>query len=125
MDPIWSTTSRQGVPLPDLVAGLSYSIVTNYINKVVEDRRIGDHIFYQGGTSFNKGIVAAFERVTGKKITVPNHADVTGAIGVALLSKRERTWQESKFKGFDLSERHYEITSFECKGCANACEIRR
>lgn len=116
---------QQGVELPDLVAGLSYSIVINYINKVVEDRRIGDHIFYQGATAFNKGIVAAFEKVTGKKITVPNHADVTGAIGVALLSQRERTWKESGFKGFDLSERKYEITSFECKGCANNCEIRK
>jgi len=116
---------QQGVSQPDLVAGLSYSIVINYLNKVVEDRRVGDHIFYQGATAFNKGIVAAFEKVTGKKITVPNHADVTGAIGAALLAMRERTWQESNFKGFDLSERHYEITSFECNGCANACEIRK
>ena len=116
---------QQGVDLPDLVAGLCYSIVYNYINKVVEDRRIGDHIFYQGATAFNRGIVAAFEAVTGKKITVPDHADVTGAIGVALLARNERNWQESAFKGFDLSERHYDISSFECNGCANACEIRK
>ncbi|MEW5722552.1 MAG: acyl-CoA dehydratase activase-related protein, partial [Thermodesulfobacteriota bacterium] len=109
----------------DLVGGLCYSIVINYINKVVEDRRIGDHIFYQGATAFNQGIVAAFEAVTGKKITVPDHADVTGAIGVAILALRERNWTESNFKGFDLSERHYEIKSFECSGCANACEIRK
>jgi predicted CoA-substrate-specific enzyme activase len=81
---------QQGVDLPDLVGGLCYSIVINYINKVVEDRRVGDHIFYQGATAFNQGIVAAFEKVTGKKITVPNHADVTGAIGVAWLAKQER-----------------------------------
>ncbi|MBF0530241.1 MAG: CoA activase, partial [Deltaproteobacteria bacterium] len=116
---------QQGVDLPDLVAGLCYSIVTNYINKVVEDRRIGKRIFYQGGTAFNQGIVAAFEAVTGQKITVPNHADVTGAIGVALLALRERAWAESKFKGFDLSERHYDINSFECNGCANTWEIRQ
>ena len=116
---------QQGVDLPDLVGGLCYSIVINYINKVVEDRRVGDHIFYQGATAFNQGIVAAFEKVTGKKITVPNHADVTGAIGVAWLAKQERDWDLSQFKGFDLSERHYEITSFECNGCANACEIRK
>ncbi|MFH1092380.1 MAG: acyl-CoA dehydratase activase [Pseudomonadota bacterium] len=116
---------QQGVELPDLVAGLCYSIVLNYLNKVVEDRRVGRRIFYQGATAFNKGIVAAFEQVTGQKITVPDHADVTGAIGVALLALRERDWKESRFKGFDLSERHYEITSFECNGCANTCEIRQ
>ncbi|MBW2141282.1 MAG: CoA activase, partial [Deltaproteobacteria bacterium] len=76
-------------------------------------------------TAFNKGIVAAFESITGKKITVPDHTDVTGAIGSAILAMRERSWKESKFKGFDLSERHYDITSFECNGCSNACEIRK
>ncbi|MBW2086584.1 MAG: CoA activase, partial [Deltaproteobacteria bacterium] len=116
---------QQGAETPDLVAGLSYSIVTNYLNNVVEGRRIGDHIFYQGATAFNKGIVAAFESITGKKITVPDHTDVTGAIGSAILAMRERTWGKSKFKGFDLSERRYEITSFECNGCSNACEIRK
>ena len=116
---------QQGAETPDLVAGLSYSIVTNYLNKVVEHRRVGDHIFYQGATAFNQGIVAAFEAETGKKITVPDHADVTGAIGSALLAKRERNWEESRFKGFDLSEREYTIDSFECNGCANACEIRK
>ena len=69
--------------------------------------------------------MAAFEAVTGQKITVPDHADVTGAIGVALLAYRERDWKESAFKGFDLSERTYTISSFECNGCANACEIRK
>ncbi|MEW6266341.1 MAG: acyl-CoA dehydratase activase [Thermodesulfobacteriota bacterium] len=116
---------QQGVDLPDLVGGLCYSIVTNYLNKVVEDRRVGRRIFYQGATAFNQGIVAAFEQVTGQKITVPDHADVTGAIGVAILAHRERSWTESGFKGFDLSERKYEISSFECNGCANTCEIRK
>ncbi|MFH1136705.1 MAG: acyl-CoA dehydratase activase [Pseudomonadota bacterium] len=116
---------QQGATLPDLVAGLCYSIVYNYINKVVEDRRIGKRIFYQGATAFNKGIVAAFEKVTGRQITVPDHADVTGAIGAALLARNERDWKESNFKGFDLSERRYDISSFECNGCANTCEIRK
>ena len=114
-----------GAGKEDLVAGLSYSIVHNYLNKVAEDRPIGNNIFYQGATAANRGIVAAFEKVLGKKITVPPHHDVTGAIGAALLALRERTWEESAFKGFDLADREYQITSFECQGCANACEIRR
>ena len=35
----------------------------NYLNKVVGDRNIGNRIFFQGGTAFNKGVVAAFEKV--------------------------------------------------------------
>ena len=114
-----------GAKLEDLVAGLCYSIVYNYLNKVVEDRRVGDRIFYQGGTAANKGIVAAFESVLGKPIVVPPHHEVTGAIGVALLAMRERTWSKSRFKGFEVSQTSYKITTFECGGCPNACSVRK
>jgi predicted CoA-substrate-specific enzyme activase len=116
---------QKGAQKPDLVAGLSYSIVLNYLNKVVEHRRIGQKIFYQGATAANQGIVAAFEEVLKKQIYVPEHHEVTGAIGVALLAMRERTWQESRFKGFDLSRIPYEVSTFECDGCPNQCEIKK
>ncbi len=116
---------QRGAAKDDLVAGLSYSIVQNYLNKVAEDRPIGNRIFYQGATAANRGIVAAFQQVCGKPVTVPPHHDVTGAIGAAILAMRERDWQESKFKGFDLADRHYDVSSFECSGCPNHCEIRQ
>ncbi|HEX2966211.1 MAG TPA: acyl-CoA dehydratase activase-related protein, partial [Syntrophorhabdaceae bacterium] len=116
---------QRGAPTEDIVSGLAYSIVQNYLNKVVGDRRIGKRIFFQGGTAFNKGVVAAFEKVLGKTIEVPPHHDVTGAIGAAILAMKERSWDKSSFKGFDLSKRHYDIDTFECKGCENLCEIRR
>ncbi|MGZ3524063.1 MAG: acyl-CoA dehydratase activase [Thermodesulfobacteriota bacterium] len=116
---------QTGAQKDDLIAGLSYSIVQNYLNRVVGDRRIGDRIFFQGGTAFNKGVVAAFEKVLDKEIIVPQNHDVTGAIGVAILALEERTWERSGFKGFDLSQRRYEQTSFECKGCPNLCLIRK
>jgi predicted CoA-substrate-specific enzyme activase len=114
-----------GAAKTDLVAGLSYSIVHNYLNKVAEDRPIGNRIFYQGATAANRGIVAAFQQVCGKPVTVPPHHDVTGAIGAALLAMRERDWEVSSFKGFDLADRHYKISSFECQSCPNHCEIRQ
>jgi len=119
---------QKGAPKDDLVAGLGYSIVYNYLNKVVMDRRIGDNIFFQGGVAFNKGVAAAFERVTGKHITVPPHHDVTGAIGMALIARRhvrETGLHKSSFKGFDLGNRSYTIKSFDCKSCSNLCEIRQ
>jgi len=116
---------QRGSQTDDIVAGLSYSIVQNYLNKVVGDRRIANRIFFQGGTAFNKGVIAAFEKVLRKPVTVPPHHDVTGAIGVAILAMKERTWEKSSFKGFDLSRRGYEIETFECKGCENLCEIRK
>ncbi|VAV84764.1 Activator of 2-hydroxyglutaryl-CoA dehydratase [hydrothermal vent metagenome] len=117
---------QKGVDKGGLVSGLAYSIVLNYLNRVVGDRRIGDKIFFQGGTAANLAVVSAFEKVTGKKIHVPENHDVTGAIGSAILAMDEMDRsKKTVFKGFDLSRKKYEVDSFECKDCSNICEIRR
>jgi len=115
---------QRGVPIPDLVAGLAYSVAYNYLNKVVEGRKIGDNIFFQGGTACNRAVVAAFEKILGKKVTVPPHNEVLGAIGVAILAKEE-TRGESKFKGFRLTDVKYRMESFECHDCPNRCKVNR
>jgi len=115
---------QAGASKEDLVAGLAYSIVYNYLNRVVGDRQIGKRVFFQGGTAFNRAVVAAFNRVLGRPVVVPPHHEVTGAIGVALLA-RDYTEGASKFKGFDWSNREYRVETFLCNKCANSCEIRR
>ncbi|MFH1372248.1 MAG: acyl-CoA dehydratase activase [bacterium] len=118
---------RSGAGKDDLVAGLAYSIVSNYLTKVVGDRRIGKHIFFQGGVAWNKAVVAAFEKLIGKTVTVPPHHDVTGAIGAAILAQ-EATAQtnfETTFRGFDLYKRRYHIDTFTCEDCTNHCEIHK
>ena len=115
---------QRGFPIPDLVAGLAYSVAYNYLNKVVENRKIGDNIFFQGGTACNRAVVAAFEKILGKKVTVPPHNEVLGAIGVAIVAMEE-TVGESKFKGFGLSEVGYRMTSFVCNGCSNHCNVNQ
>lgn len=114
---------QAGAPVEDLVAGLAYSIVYNYLNRVVARKRVGERIFFQGGTAFNRAVVAAFEQVTGKPITVPAHNEVTGAIGCAVIALENDRGQGSRFKGFDLADRQYTVESFECQDCPNHCEI--
>jgi len=116
---------QAGATKEELVSGLAYSIVLNYLNRVVGKKRIGNNIFFQGGTAENRAVVAAFEKVTGKKITVPPHNDVLGAIGAAILAMERKGEGESSFKGFDLSRRKYTISSFICNGCSNVCEIKK
>lgn len=121
-----NTFMQKGARNDNLVGGLAYSIVYNYLQKVVADRRIGDKIFFQGGVANNKAVVAAFEQVTGKKIIIPPHFDVTGAIGAAILAQRSmRQGQKSTFKGFGVRNVTYEISRFVCQSCTNHCEIRR
>lgn len=110
---------QKGATKEDLVSGLAYSVVKNYLNKVVEEHHIGDHILLQGGVAFNRAVKAAFESVLGKKIQVPPHHDCLGAIGVAMLAKEEveKTGRQTDFRGFDLRNRKYELSSFECQDC--------
>jgi predicted CoA-substrate-specific enzyme activase len=115
---------NKGASVEELSAGLAYSIAYNYLNKVVAGKKVGDRIFFQGGVAANKAVVAAFEKITGKTLTVPPHHEVTGAIGAAVIAMREHRGP-SAFKGFDLSKRAYTITTFECKECSNQCDIRK
>jgi predicted CoA-substrate-specific enzyme activase len=117
---------QKGARNENLVGGLAYSIVYNYLQKVVGERRIGNKIFFQGGVTNNKAVVAAFEQVVGKKIIIPPHFDVTGAIGAAILAKRSMSeGQETRFKGFGMRNAAYKVNRFVCKGCTNHCEISR
>jgi len=114
-----------GAKKENLLAGLAYSIVINYLNRVVGDKRVGDHIFFQGGTAFNKAVISAFEAITGKNITVPPHHEVTGAIGMALIARDNYNGGKSTFKGFDIYKKKYELSSFICGDCANRCEVHQ
>ncbi|MFO7941014.1 MAG: acyl-CoA dehydratase activase [Bacteroidales bacterium] len=115
---------QKGETTENLVSGLAYSIVYNYLQKVVGDKPGGDHIFFQGGVTNNKGVVAAFEQVTGKKITIPPHFDVTGAIGMAMIARDTIQDGETRFKGFGVRNLTYSLDKFTCKACSNYCEIR-
>lgn len=117
---------QKGARNENLVGGLAYSIVYNYLQKVVADRRVGNKIFFQGGVTNNKAVVAAFEYVTGKKITIPPHFDVTGAIGAAILAQRAmKKGQKTTFKGFGIRNVTYENSRFTCQSCVNHCEISK
>ncbi len=115
-----------GASVENIVAGLSYSIVRNYLHRVVGEKRIGNRIFFQGGTAFNTGVAAAFNAILKDRIvTIPENHHVTGAIGAALLAAEEKPPGPSKFKGFQLADEKYSQETFVCKGCPNHCEIHR
>ena len=119
---------QQGRDIPDLTAGLAYSIAQNYLNRVVDGRPVGGRIFFQGGVAWNAGVVSAFEQLLGRALVVPPHHDVTGAVGAAILAREQRAREgggASRFRGFDLSDRDYESSVFECRACPNLCQVNR
>jgi predicted CoA-substrate-specific enzyme activase len=114
---------QNNVPVEDLAAGICLASVKNYLNKNVGSRDIGEKIAFQGAVAFNKGMVAAFETVLGREIVVPPYPHITGAVGAARLAYLSDV-KESRFRGFDeIAEAKYKVTSFECKGCPNRCDV--
>jgi len=140
---------QRGADKANLVAGLAYSVVYNYINRVVRGRKIGECIFFQGGTAYNDAVAAAFASVTGKQIIVPPFNGVIGAIGAALLARDKMLAMNgaeagtlgtyvsdledgaapagraaSRFRGYDMSQVNYTLREFTCTGCTNTCQIQ-
>ncbi len=117
------TYQQANVPVPDLCAAVCLAAAKNYLNKNVGNRDIGQRVAFQGAVAFNKGVVAAFETLLGREIVVPPHPHLTGAIGVARLALREAP-SGGRFRGFEeIAQASYRMTSFECKGCPNHCDV--
>ncbi|MDO8682353.1 MAG: acyl-CoA dehydratase activase-related protein, partial [Armatimonadota bacterium] len=114
---------QNNVPVEDLCAAICLASVKNYLHKNVGSRDIGKKIVFQGAVAFNKGMVAAYETLLGRKIVVPPFPHITGAIGAARLAFRDRP-EKSGFRGFEqIAEGKYEMASFECRACANRCDV--
>jgi predicted CoA-substrate-specific enzyme activase len=115
---------QMGHSTEDILYGLCQALVRNYLNNVGLGREILSPIVFQGGVAFNRAIVKAFEEELETEIVVPPHHEVMGAIGAALIVREEMADNKnSGFRGFGVSEIEYHTSSFECKGCANLCEI--
>lgn len=122
---------QRGVPQTDLIAGLCYAIVHNYLNRVVGKRKIGRNVMFLGGPSLNKGVVAAFENVLGRGLIVPKHREVLGAYGAA-ISVHEKMVAEGKekssFRGLEsaINDRmeYKEKICHADPHCHNKCKLK-
>ncbi len=120
---------QQGADRADIVAGLVFSIVANYLNRVVGNRTIGDHIVLQGGVAKNPAVPLAFAQMTGKSITVPPDPELMGCFGVARLVIQKHAEGLVEKSDFDLQGLIDKAIAYRkafiCKACENHCPIRR
>jgi len=117
---------RQGHTPREALAAVMYSVVENYLAKVVGTRPYSRRkIFFCGATARNQGLVAAFEQLLGTEIVVSPYCHVLGAYGVALLTRdRSRDHADgTTFRGLDLTRRAVNLTQEECHLCQNSCRI--
>ena len=124
--------AQEGVALPDIVAGLVYSICMNYANRVKGNRPVGRKVFIQGGVCYNQAVPAAMAALTGKKMVVPPDPGLMGAFGVALEVERrleQGMLPPGRFHLEELIKREVGYGQpFKCGGgkdCDRGCEISR
>ncbi len=119
----------RGVAVPDIAAGLAFSIARNYLEKVVAGRPVGRTIVIQGGVASNPSVVRAFTIETGREILVHPFNRISGAIGAALMAA-ERLRETAKASPDAASierrlGREFAVTSFTCGHCSNRCQVNR
>ncbi len=111
----------------DLIAGLCLALAKNYLTNVARNRKIEPPVLFQGGVAANEGIRWALEKMLSLKLIVPEHYQVMGALGAALLARQQFISGEStpaSFRGVgEISISSYTPKGFTCSSCANSCEI--
>ena len=109
----------------DIIAGLCDALVRNYLNNLAKGKVIEGPVVFQGGVAANVGMVEAFQRELKQQIHVPEHYDVMGAWGAALLAHAEmaRRGDRTAFSGFAALQRDYQSDTEQCADCANQCEV--
>ena len=116
---------RQGYQREEVMAAVLYSVVQNYLNRVVGNRRRSEQrISFQGATARNRGLVAAFENLLGVEVVVSPLCHQMGAYGAALLAvEAMATRGDSSFRGLDLANRSVTLDRSTCELCHNVCTI--
>jgi activator of 2-hydroxyglutaryl-CoA dehydratase len=114
-----------GYSKEDIIAGLCDSLVRNYLNNLAKGKDLDEPVVFQGGVSFNKGIVKAFERHLKCTVTVPEYNVLMGALGMAILSRDHYIHHEhvTSFRGINVADVKFNTSAFQCKDCPNQCEI--
>jgi predicted CoA-substrate-specific enzyme activase len=118
---------QQGASIPDLCAGLAYSVARNYLDKVVGSRPVGNLILFQGGVARNEAVRAAFSAILGRDVAVHPFPETSGAFGAALIALEGTVVPggQSLFRGFGVVNEEVGIRTFECRSCENYCEIQQ
>ncbi|TCL69336.1 putative CoA-substrate-specific enzyme activase [Hydrogenispora ethanolica] len=116
---------QMGHKLEDILAGLCRALVRNFLGNLGKGKELKAPVIFQGGVAANLGIRQAFEEALNCPLVIPEHFDVMGAVGAALLARDEMLAckSSSKFKGLKLLMEPVATQSFDCEGCSNQCEV--
>ncbi|MCP3941745.1 MAG: hypothetical protein GY710_09730 [Desulfobacteraceae bacterium] len=127
-----SNALKEGFTLEDIFSGFQYSVIQNYLNRVMGQRTLGKKIFFQGKPAANPSLAWTLASVTGRKIFVPPNPGAMGALGIAQCTinrcgtsflLQAPPLDLSLLSAADITNR----SEFTCKdaGCQTLCPIEK
>jgi predicted CoA-substrate-specific enzyme activase len=118
---------QEGASRENVIAGLVYSVVRNYLEKVKGSRAVGRRVFLQGGVALNRAVAHAFAQCLSKPIVVPPHPELMGAVGAALLALERSRGAVPEVRDLDsmAAPAMRVVGQFVCRACDNRCTIHR
>jgi len=122
-----------GVAESSIVAGIYDSIIQNYLNRVKGCRSVGEVIFCQGMPFAANALAAAVARQTDSQVVVPPSPGIVGALGIALLARKNLDWENlppgdpQRFLDAEVASKDTFVckSSKFCGGAGNRCHIDR
>ena len=118
---------KEGAGVPDISAGLAYSVIKNALYKVIklaDPSELGAHVVVQGGTFYNKAVLRAFERISGAEAVCPDISGLMGAFGAALIARSHYHGQETAMLPLaEIETLEYKTQTLRCGGCSNNCML--
>lgn len=119
---------KEGASVPDISAGLAYSVIKNALFKVIkvsDASALGKNIVVQGGTFYNDAVLRSFERIADCEAIRPDIAGIMGAFGAALIAReRFQEGYETTMLPFEkIDTLQFETSMAKCKGCTNNCRL--
>jgi activator of 2-hydroxyglutaryl-CoA dehydratase/predicted nucleotide-binding protein (sugar kinase/HSP70/actin superfamily) len=76
----------EGYGIPDLFGGFQYSVIHNYMHRVMGQRTFGKRIFFQGKPATGPSLPWTLAAVTGREVVVPPNPGAMGAWGIGLCT---------------------------------------
>ena len=119
---------RRGESRENIAYAICLCLARNYLNELCKSDDVRDRISFQGGVARSRGMKRAFEQILGKKISVDEHCQVFGALGVAMLVRRATNSEgvDSRFTEVcDFKIDDYKSESFVCSDCNRKCSLLR
>ena len=119
---------KEGASVPDISAGLAYSVIKNALFKVIkvsDASELGENIVVQGGTFYNDAVLRSFEKIAGCEAIRPDIAGIMGAFGAALIAReRYSEGYETSMLSFEkINTLQFDTSMAKCKGCTNNCRL--